>query len=163
MAALMLFGHGASIEGDTFDFRRTGPNASKIYFWAMEGKSSRSYSNAMDSIIANNGTVPTGWAQEKSSRIGGTLLTDHLLQDPTVGTDLIPWLPANFATLAHNTAIPALNGTVFHDAATIAASQVMVFYIDAGQPELRLSDILADANFNARPLDIVWLVCRDDI
>lgn len=160
MATLMLFGHGASLTGTTFNFQRTAPNASKIYFWAIEGKPSRAYSDAMDSIIANAGTIPVGWAQEKASRIGGALVTEHLLEDPTLNPDLVPWLPANFATLGHNTALAALNGTVYHNAATIAASNVMVFRINNGAAGVHLSTILADANFNARPLDIAWLVCR---
>jgi hypothetical protein len=162
MATLMLFGHGASLSGTTFDFRRTAPTASKIYFWAAESKPSKVYNEVMNSIIANTGTVPVGWGQERGSRIGGTLVTDHELYDPTqpAASNLVPWLPANFATLAHNTAIAALNGTAYHNNATLAGSTVMVFRVDDGNQPVRLSAILSDANFNNRALNFAWLVCR---
>lgn len=159
MATLMLFGHG-SAQGGNFDFRRTAPNASKIYFWAAEGKPSKVYDEAMSSIIANAGTIPAGWSQERSSRIGGALVTEHLLQDPTLNPNLVPWLPANFATLAFHTNIYALNGVVYHNNGSIITSNVMVFRLNAGANAVRLSAILSNGNFNNRPLNIAWLVCR---
>ncbi|CAN94543.1 hypothetical protein predicted by Glimmer/Critica [Sorangium cellulosum So ce56] len=160
MPTLMLFGHGAAQAGTSFDFRRPSANASKIYFWAAEGKPSKVYDEAMSSIIANAGAIPVGWSQEKSSRIGGAQITEHLLQDPTLPPNLVPWLPANFATLAHNTNIHPLNGIVYHSHATIIASNAMVFRLNNGANSVRLSAILNNGNFNNRPLNIAWLVCR---
>lgn len=162
MATLMLFGHGASVSGTTFDFRRSAPTASRIYFWAAESRPSKVYDEVMNSIIANTGAIPIGWAQERASRIGGTLVTDHELHDPTqpAASNLVPWLPANFGTLANQTNIAALNGTAYHNNATLTGSTVMVFRVsDGGQP-VRLSAILSNANFNNRALNIAWLVCR---
>jgi hypothetical protein len=158
----MLFGHGASLSGTTFDFRRTAPSASKIYFWAAESKPSKVYDEVMSSIITNAGTIPVGWYQERKSKIGGALATEHELHDPTqpAASNLVPWLPANFATLAHNTAIAALGGTAYHNNATLAGSTVIVFRVDDGGNAVRLSAILSNANFNNRALNIAWLVCR---
>ena len=162
MPTLMLFGHGASLQGENFNFQRPAANASTIYFWAAEGRPSRVYSDVMSSIIANGGTIPKGWYHESKSRIGGTLVTDHLLQDPTLNPNLVPWLPNNFAILSHKTPIAALNGTVYHDAANIAASNLMLFRINDRAASIHLATILANANFSARPLEIAWLICRVD-
>ena len=147
------------MQGTTFDFRRTAANASKIYFWAAEAKPSKVYDEAMSSIITGAGAIPKGWYQEKASRIGGALVTDHELHEPTT---LVPWLPANFATLAHNTAVAALNGTVYHNNPTVLASTVMVFRVNDGAQPVRLSAIASNANFNNRPLNYAWLVCRTE-
>lgn len=168
MATLMLFGHGASLAGQTFDFRRPAINAAKIYFWAAEGNVSRVYRDAMGSIIGGAGAIPRGWGQEKSSRIGGALVTDHQLHEPANlwNDPAAPggnWLSANFNTLANHTDIAALNSTVYHEGATVNGSNIMLLrVVDGGNPIL-LSTILshnsAAANFT-RALNFAWLVCR---
>lgn len=160
MPTLMLFGHGSSLTGNTFNFQREEIYTSTIYFWAAEGKPSKVYDEVMSNIIANGGRIPKGWSQERKSRIGGALVTDHFLEDPTLNPNLVPFLPDNFSNLNYNTPIPALNGTVYHDAASITTSNVMVFRINNDAAGVRLSAILAHAHFNTRPLEIAWLVCR---
>jgi hypothetical protein len=168
---LIIYGHGAVVNDETFDFRR--PDAAKaiLYAWTREGI--EIWDTQMKLVadeVTQHGTINEGYATRNSSRIGGTILKD-LVVEPPVGLHL-----PNVAGLAA-TAIPALGATVYHNAPVLAASTRMVFMMNIAmvpgapapapaadhQPQLHFSTIITDPNFSGRPLDILWCACKGTV
>lgn len=151
----MLYGHGAIDVGAEFDFRRADAVKMNLYSWTREGIPvwDRQIQLAADDAIAN-GAIRNSYAQVQSSRIGGTPARDYILAPPD-GLAL-PTIPAGYG----QTAIPALNATVHHSAATLAASTRMVLFIDTDQNPVQLSQVINDASFATRPFDVLWCACR---
>ncbi|MYM31008.1 hypothetical protein GTP58_21960 [Duganella sp. CY15W] len=151
---LVLYGHGAVLD-QTFNFQR--PDASKInlYSWTREGIPvwDIQIQAAATQALANN-TISASYATVNSSRIGGAQFKDYLIGAPT-GLAL-PAIPAGYGT----TAIAALGATVRHDAPTLGASTRLILMVDNGRPNIRLSALLNDANFNGRPFDVLWCACK---
>lgn len=151
---LILYGHGALTDA-TFDFRRAAPARANIYSWTREGIPvwNTQVQLAVDDGLAS-GTIRSSYATVNSSRIGGAELRDYILA-ALDGTPL-PVIPGGY----NQTAVAALGATVHHNGATIAASNRMILMVDDGNAPILLSDALNDANFNARPLDVLWCACR---
>lgn len=151
---LVLFGHGAPTDA-TFDFRRAQTARVNLYSWSRDGVPvwDRQIQLAANDALAS-GTIRNSYATVNSSRIGGTLMRDYVLSAPD-GLNL-PTIPAGYRT----TSLSALGATVHHNAATLGASTLMLLLVDAGQSPVALSDVLNDAAFNARPLDVLWCACK---
>jgi len=73
----------------------------------------------------------------------------------------IAW-PQLVGFTSHNIIIGGVNIRVFSNAATIPLSNRFHLYIRDAGSSLLLSQILADANFSTRPLDVIWAACRVD-
>lgn len=139
----------------TFDFRRDATARVNLYAWTREDIPvwNTQIQLAVDDAFIN-GIIRNSYATVNSSRIGGATLRDYVLASPD-GVPL-PTIPGGY----NQTAIAALGATVHHNGATLAASTRMLLVVNDASPPILLSDILADANFNARPLDALWCACK---
>lgn len=151
---LVLYGHGAVTE-NTFDFRRSDATKINLYSWTREAIPvwDTQIQLAADDAIAN-GTIRSSYATVNSSRIGGTVMKDLVIGPPD-GLRL-PDIPIGYVA----TPIAALNATVHHNGATIAASTRMVLMVDDNNDVLFFSGIIADPNFSGRSFDILWCACK---
>jgi hypothetical protein len=151
---LVIYGHGG-LTSDTFDFRRPSGQQMNLYSWTRVSIPvwDRQIQLAADDALAN-GTILDSYATVNSSRIGGTILKDYILQAPT-GLAM-PTLPA------HNTPIPALGATIYHNNATLALSNRMLITVIAVPPlhTITLSQILANPSFAGRAFDVLWCACK---
>jgi hypothetical protein len=162
---LIIYGHGAVVDDLRFDFRRSDAAKAILYAWTREGIEiwdSQMQVVADEAIL--QGTINTANSNRNDSRIGGTTLKD-LVVEPPVRLHL-PHIPPAYST----TAIPALSGTVYHSTRMVFMMNIAV--VAGGpapapaadhQPQLLFSQIIADPNFSARPLDILWCACKGTV
>lgn len=150
---LVIYGHGGILD-DTFNFQRASGQQLNLYSWTRE---SIPVWDTQIELAANdaltNGKIRDSYATVNSSRVGGTLLTDYVLQEPA-GLRM-PTIPA------HNTPVPGLGGIIHHNNTTVATSNRLLFTMNTPAPfTIRLSDILMNSNFAGRAIDVLWCACK---
>ena len=170
---LIIDGHGATTSGLTFDFRRPAAQKCSLFFYTRGGIDIGVEASNRKITAALGGTVPDNWAEQKESRIGGTIVTDRLLLskdvDPATGAaDWVTPVPAAAASATVQLADarigrPAVPLECHFTGATTpgdprTATTVVAWVQDGNPGQLLLSRILG--YFSTQPYTVIWAPCR---
>jgi len=156
---VVLSGHGRTAN-TSFNFK----SASKSYIYSYVFENVGIYDsrgNRVEHEALDQNTINSGYADVKSSKIGGVEVRDLLLSS---GPDLDIYVPRNFHRTIKN--MQSANGETiqvafYHNGATIEASSlVQVCVISNNHEELPISEVVNLGEFKNRAIDYLWVACK---